>query len=67
MHKFGKRKEYHQYLDTQYVQPEHQWIWVDHAVIGQVPGEHGDFDIQSFGADGQRGGEDNNADINSWD
>ena len=31
------------------------------------PGEHGDFDIRSLGADGQQGGEDNNADINSWD
>ncbi len=33
----------------------------------RAPGEHGDFDIQSFGADGQQGGEKNNADINSWD
>ena len=33
----------------------------------RVPGEHGDFDIQSFGADGQQGGEKNNADINSWE
>jgi len=33
----------------------------------QVPGEHGDFDIQSFGADRQRGGEKNNADITSWE
>jgi general secretion pathway protein G len=32
-----------------------------------VPGDHGDFDIQSFGADGQQGGEKNNADISSWD
>ena len=32
-----------------------------------VPGEHGDFDIESFGADRQRGGEGKNADINSWD
>ena len=32
-----------------------------------VPGEHGDFDIESFGADRQRGGEKNNADINSWE
>jgi general secretion pathway protein G len=32
----------------------------------QVPGDHGDFDIESFGADGQRGGEKNNADITSW-
>lgn len=31
------------------------------------PGEHGDFDIYSFGADGQPGGEDKNADINSWE
>lgn len=31
------------------------------------PGEHGDFDIESLGADGQRGGEGKNADINSWD
>ena len=33
----------------------------------RAPGEHGDFDIQSFGADGQQGGEKNNADISSWD
>lgn len=31
------------------------------------PGEHGDFDIYSLGADGQPGGEDNDADINSWE
>ena len=33
----------------------------------RVPGEHGDFDIHSFGADGQRGGEGKNADITSWE
>jgi len=33
----------------------------------RVPGEHGDFDIWSFGADRQQGGEDNNADITSWE
>jgi general secretion pathway protein G len=33
----------------------------------RVPGEHGDFDIWSFGADRQQGGEKNNADISSWD
>jgi len=32
-----------------------------------VPGEHGDFDIESLGADRQRGGEGKNADINSWE
>ena len=31
------------------------------------PGEHGDFDIYSYGADGQQGGEDNDADITSWE
>jgi general secretion pathway protein G len=35
--------------------------------VYDYPGEHGDFDIYSFGADGQPGGEDKNADINSWD
>lgn len=33
----------------------------------RMPGEHGEFDIVSLGADGQPGGEDNNADINSWE
>ena len=33
----------------------------------RVPGEHGDFDIMSYGADGQQGGEKNNADITSWE
>ena len=32
-----------------------------------VPGEHGDFDIWSYGADRQQGGEGNNADITSWE
>lgn len=31
------------------------------------PGEHGEFDIYSYGADGQEGGDGNNADVNSWD
>lgn len=31
------------------------------------PGEHGDFDIYSYGADGQQGGEDFSADITSWE
>ena len=33
----------------------------------QSPGDHGDFDIYSFGADGQQGGEDRDADIKSWE
>ena len=35
--------------------------------VYQYPGDHGDFDIYSYGADGQPGGEDTNADINSWE
>lgn len=31
------------------------------------PGAHGDFDIISYGADGEAGGENDNADINNWD
>ncbi|BBO87471.1 type II secretion system major pseudopilin GspG [Desulfosarcina ovata] len=31
------------------------------------PGIHDDFDIISYGADGAAGGEDNDADINSWE
>jgi general secretion pathway protein G len=31
------------------------------------PGQHGDFDIYSLGADGQSGGEGKNADITSWE
>jgi len=31
------------------------------------PGEHGDYDLYSFGADGARGGEGKSADIESWD
>ena len=35
--------------------------------IYTYPGEHGDFDIYSLGADGQPGGDGKNADINSWE
>lgn len=35
--------------------------------IYNCPGEHGDFDIISYGADGQEGGEGAAADINNWD
>ena len=33
----------------------------------RYPGEHGDFDLSSLGADGRPGGDDKNADINNWD
>jgi len=31
------------------------------------PGEHGEFDLFSLGADGQPGGEGKNADVNNWE
>ncbi|MBF8260189.1 MAG: ral secretion pathway protein GspG [Actinobacteria bacterium] len=31
------------------------------------PGQRGDYDISSYGADGVQGGEGEDADINSWD
>ena len=31
-----------------------------------APGEHGDFDLSSYGADGVEGGEGENADITNW-
>ena len=38
-----------------------------HAYLYKYPGEHGDEpDIVSLGADGQPGGDGNNADIESW-
>ncbi|MGA2027049.1 MAG: type II secretion system major pseudopilin GspG [Syntrophobacteraceae bacterium] len=34
--------------------------------IYNCPGQHGDYDLISYGADGQEGGEGENADIVSW-
>ncbi len=34
--------------------------------VYKYPGEHGDYDILSYGADGQPGGEKDNEDIVSW-
>ncbi|MEA3347928.1 MAG: type II secretion system major pseudopilin GspG [Pseudomonadota bacterium] len=33
----------------------------------KCPGDHGDYDLTSYGVDGQSGGEDDKADINSWE
>jgi general secretion pathway protein G len=33
----------------------------------RIPGDHGDFDLFSYGADGQPGGDEKNADITSWE
>lgn len=36
------------------------------AYVYRSPGEHGPYDILSYGADGVSGGEDDNRDITSW-
>lgn len=51
------------YLDKNAV-PKDPW---DNDFIYISPGLHGDFDLMSYGADNEPGGEDMNADINSWD
>jgi general secretion pathway protein G len=33
----------------------------------QSPGNHGDYDLSSYGADGSPGGEGENKDVNSWE
>jgi general secretion pathway protein G len=33
----------------------------------EAPGQHGDYDLVSYGADGAPGGEGENKDINSWE
>jgi general secretion pathway protein G len=43
--------------------PQDPW---GNAYIYRSPGQHGQFDIVSLGADGRDGGEGSNADVNSW-
>ncbi len=51
------------YLEKRAV-PEDPW---GNAYVYLCPGVHNDFDIVSYGADGAPGGEDENADIKSWE
>ena len=34
--------------------------------VYRFPGQHGDYDLYSYGADGQEGGEGENADVTNW-
>jgi general secretion pathway protein G len=34
--------------------------------VYRFPGQHGDYDLYSFGADGQEGGDGENADVTNW-
>jgi general secretion pathway protein G len=51
------------YLDTKKV-PKDPW---GNEYLYVSPGEHGDYDLFSYGPDGAKGGEGKNADITSWD
>jgi len=51
------------YLESKQV-PKDGW---GNDYIYVSPGEHGDYDLSSYGADGVKGGEGKNADITSWD
>ncbi len=44
--------------------PQDPWIYDYHYVS---PGEHGNFDLYSLGADNTAGGEGEDQDINSWE
>ncbi len=44
--------------------PKDPW---GHDYVYKCPGEHGDYDLYSLGADGEEGGEGENADITSWE
>jgi general secretion pathway protein G len=43
--------------------PNDPWT---HPYVYISPGAHGDYDLSSYGADGEPGGEGKNADIESW-
>lgn len=51
------------YLDKNRV-PLDPW---DNDYVYISPGLHGDFDLMSYGPDGEPGGEETDADINNWE
>jgi len=44
--------------------PQDPWLQAYHYTS---PGEHGAFDLYSYGADGKAGGDGENQDINNWE
>jgi general secretion pathway protein G len=51
------------YLDSPKV-PKDPW---GNPFVYVMPGQHGDFDLSSYARDGEKGGEEDNADINRWE
>ena len=44
--------------------PKDPW---DNEYVYKYPGEHGEYDLSSYGKDGEEGGEGLDRDINSWE
>ncbi|MBI3939531.1 MAG: type II secretion system major pseudopilin GspG [Acidobacteria bacterium] len=44
--------------------PKDPW---NHEYVYRAPGQHGEYDLYSLGADGQEGGDADNADVTSWE
>jgi general secretion pathway protein G len=53
----------HGYLESAKV-PKDPW---GNNFVYIMPGENGEFDLSSYGRDGEKGGEKDNADINLWE
>ena len=51
------------YLDGSKV-PADPW---GNPFVYVMPGQHGDFDLSSYGRDGEKGGEGDGADVNRWE
>jgi len=51
------------YLDSSKA-PNDPW---GNPFVYVMPGQHGDFDLSSYGRDGEKGGEGDGADINKWE
>ncbi len=56
-----KRRTGAAYLDSV---PKDPW---GHPYLYLHPGQHGDIDVFSYGADGKPGGEGEDADVGNWD
>ncbi|MDH5543591.1 MAG: type II secretion system major pseudopilin GspG [Nitrospinota bacterium] len=54
------------YKDGGYLKKVPMDPW-NHEYVYLSPGPHGDFDLMSYGPDGEEGGEGKNADINNWE
>lgn len=53
------------YRDGGYISKIQKDPW-GHGYVYTSPGAHGDFDLLSYGADGEQGGDGVNADIQNW-